>query len=293
MLFRKGVIMWGRGSCYGVASSCSSFVDRDRRPERTGSGSGAESGIAQASRRSEPTNLAKYVRDRNALVALGKALFWDMQAGSDGRQACASCHFHAGADHRAQNQLSNPSDALPLNHLLTLDEFPFHALANLADNRSAVLQRYSGDCGLGEDCSGGLFVDIVPGSAADSGFDAGDIPAFSLGGVNMRQVGTRNTPDGDQRRFQFPKFLGRPGQQHLHRHDAVRRFGSGDERPGRQRRALAPEQVRIDNSSLASQAVGPPNNNVEMSYDGRDVAETEQEDAEPESPGQAASGPGR
>src|ERR1043166_8101864 len=88
----------------------------------------------------QPTNLSKYVRDQDALVALGKALFWDMQAGSDGRQACASCHFHAGADHRAQNQLSKTSDAVPLNHSLTLDEFPFHALANTADNRSSVLR---------------------------------------------------------------------------------------------------------------------------------------------------------
>jgi cytochrome c peroxidase len=39
---------------------------------------------------------------------LGKALFWDMQLSSDGRVACATCHFHALADHRAQNQLSNP-----------------------------------------------------------------------------------------------------------------------------------------------------------------------------------------
>ena len=29
---------------------------------------------------------------RNTAVALGKALFWDMQVGSDGVQACASCH---------------------------------------------------------------------------------------------------------------------------------------------------------------------------------------------------------
>jgi cytochrome c peroxidase len=40
--------------------------------------------------------------DKTAAIALGKALFWDMQVGSDGVQACASCHFHAGADHRAQ-----------------------------------------------------------------------------------------------------------------------------------------------------------------------------------------------
>src|SRR5436190_15034839 len=55
-----------------------------------------------------PANLATYVRDRDALLVLGKALFWDMQVGSDGKVACASCHFHAGADHRLNNQLSNP-----------------------------------------------------------------------------------------------------------------------------------------------------------------------------------------
>src|SRR5437667_10265338 len=40
-----------------------------------------------------------------AALVLGKAFFWDMQVGSDG-QACGSCHFHAGADSRAKNQLN-------------------------------------------------------------------------------------------------------------------------------------------------------------------------------------------
>src|SRR5947208_16059781 len=52
-------------------------------------------------------DLSRYVRDQQTLVVLGKALFWDMQVGSDGRTACGTCHFHAGADHRARNQLSN------------------------------------------------------------------------------------------------------------------------------------------------------------------------------------------
>jgi cytochrome c peroxidase len=42
-------------------------------------------------------------------IVLGKALFWDMQVGSDDVQACASCHFNAGADFRTKNQLT-PSD---------------------------------------------------------------------------------------------------------------------------------------------------------------------------------------
>ncbi|HEY5973133.1 MAG TPA: hypothetical protein VIU41_00185, partial [Geobacteraceae bacterium] len=32
----------------------------------------------------EPTNLGQFVKDTSAAIRLGKALFWDMQAGSDG-----------------------------------------------------------------------------------------------------------------------------------------------------------------------------------------------------------------
>lgn len=53
-----------------------------------------------------PEHLDVFIKDRTAALQLGKALFWDMQVGSDGVQACASCHFHAGADNRSSNQLS-------------------------------------------------------------------------------------------------------------------------------------------------------------------------------------------
>ena len=51
-------------------------------------------------------NLSEFVRDPATALALGKALFWDMQVGSDGIQACASCHFRAGADPQSKNQVS-------------------------------------------------------------------------------------------------------------------------------------------------------------------------------------------
>src|SRR5262245_24307161 len=83
----------------------------------------------------EPTNLAAYVRNRNAAVALGKALFWDMQVGSDGIQACGTCHFRAGADPRSINQLNpggadNPNKAIDLgaNDQLRASDFPLHRL---------------------------------------------------------------------------------------------------------------------------------------------------------------------
>lgn len=51
-----------------------------------------------------PANLSEFVRDVQAAKVLGKAFFWDQQAGSD-NLACASCHFQAGADGRVKNQL--------------------------------------------------------------------------------------------------------------------------------------------------------------------------------------------
>src|SRR4028119_647147 len=55
---------------------------------------------------SEPPNLGEFVKDKKAAIALGKALFWDLQVGSNGLMSCASCHFHAGVDTREKNQLS-------------------------------------------------------------------------------------------------------------------------------------------------------------------------------------------
>ena len=61
-----------------------------------------------------PANLNDFVKDPVMARALGKALFWDMQVGSDGVQACASCHFRAGADPRSKNQVSPGLQHVPV-----------------------------------------------------------------------------------------------------------------------------------------------------------------------------------
>ena len=61
-------------------------------------------------------DLDTFVRDPDALLVLGKALFWDTQTGSDGVQGCASCHFHAGADPRVKNQLNPDSVRIANTH---------------------------------------------------------------------------------------------------------------------------------------------------------------------------------
>ena len=62
-----------------------------------------------------PPNLADFVKNEQAAIALGKAFLWDQQVGSDGRPACATCHHAAGADSRRINTV-NPGP----NHLLDL-----------------------------------------------------------------------------------------------------------------------------------------------------------------------------
>src|SRR5262249_17004980 len=43
--------------------------------------------------------------DQAAAIALGKAFFWDVQVGSDGKTSCATCHTVGGADPRTFNTL--------------------------------------------------------------------------------------------------------------------------------------------------------------------------------------------
>src|SRR5262249_38168076 len=89
-----------------------------------------------------PDGLGDFVANKDAVIALGKSLFWDQQVGGDGIQACASCHFQAGADVRTTNQL-NPGHNGAFNvggpnHAFTAADFPFHQLPNPGDPPSAV-----------------------------------------------------------------------------------------------------------------------------------------------------------
>jgi cytochrome c peroxidase len=215
-----------------------------------------------------PSALAAYVDDEAALVVLGKALFWDVQLGSDGRTACATCHFHAGADHRLQNQLAAPPNgtAGAPNRPLALDEFPFHAFTNPGNNNSPLVRsrrEVVGSAGIVQR----RFVDVNDGSAVDSGATSNSGPA--LGGLSTRQVTSRNTPSVINAVFNVRNFWdGRASNVF----SGSTPFGDADSLAFvlvARAATLAPEAVRLDNASLASQAVGPPLNGVEMSFDGR------------------------
>ncbi|MFN7919290.1 MAG: cytochrome c peroxidase [Bryobacteraceae bacterium] len=214
----------------------------------------------------KPTGLDRYVQDEVALVALGKVFFWDMQAGSDGRTACATCHFHAGADHRSQNQLSG-ADAVA-NQSLTAADFPFRKLTNPGNNRSAVAsdkRQVAGSMGVVMR----EFVDVEPGSGTDLSRDVAFASPFLPNGIHVRQVTGRNSPSVINAVFNVRNFWdGRASNIFT----GSTPFGDSDTglraavvRNGK----LEREAVRIDNASLASQAVGPALSSVEMSWAGR------------------------
>ena len=205
----------------------------------------------------EPTDLDAYVRNRDVAVALGKAFFWNMQVGSDGVQACASCHFRGGADPRSINQLNpggadNPNPIIHLggpNHQLLASDFPLHKLADATDRQSSVL-RDNDDVVSSQGVHLRQFVRATRGAIRDHTVVIPD-PVFSIDGINTRRAEPRNTPTVINAAFNLNNFWDRRAR-HIFNGVSVQGAGDAD---ARVLRATGPNQitptiVRIDNASL-------------------------------------------
>ncbi|MEH2090013.1 cytochrome-c peroxidase [Nostoc sp.] len=235
----------------------------------------------------EPDNLGDFVKDKTAAIKLGKTLFWDMQVGSDGKTSCASCHFHAGADNRSKNQIApgllrvnadgteNPDSVFNVgglpNYQLKPGDFPFHKLSNPNDPTTVVSDR--NDVSSSQGIFNTKFVDVTPGNAEDKVTTEPD-PVFNVGGINVRRVEPRNTPTVINAAFNFRNFWDGRAQDIF---NGVNPFGLRDPNAALVK-AINPIRVEfvkvsLKNSSLASQAVGPPLSSFESSADGRTFQE--------------------
>ncbi|MBI2836400.1 MAG: hypothetical protein HYX85_01755 [Chloroflexi bacterium] len=220
----------------------------------------------------EPPNLADFVKSKPAAVRLGKALFWDMQAGSDGIQSCASCHFSAGADNRLKNTV-NPGKNGAFNVVgpggtLQPGDFPFHKRAAPVDSQFSATVRNSDDVVGSQGVRLTEFVDVVPGSAVDNATPVAD-PVFNVSGTNSRRVTGRNTPTVINAIFNFNNFW--DGRAHFI-FNGNNPFGPADNTSGvwfNEAGGLVKRPVAIQFASLASQATGPPMDHTEMSARGR------------------------
>ncbi|MBX3471214.1 MAG: cytochrome C peroxidase [Planctomycetes bacterium] len=240
----------------------------------------------------EPPNLSDFVRDRGTAVILGKALFWDQRVGSQG-QACASCHFQAGADPRVKNQLSpglladdvtfqrtaSGGNGGP-NYTLRREDFPFHRKVDplknderrnntafdtndVASSQGVALARF---LGLEYDPVAERYHTIEDGADPDQ--------VFKVGGVKTRQVEPRNTPTVINAVFNHRNFWDGRANFIFNGVDPFgRRTNAGRPDQGvweaSETGALQRVQVELPFASLASQAVGPPTNALEMSAAGK------------------------
>jgi len=249
-----------------------------------------------------PPDLDDYVMDRQKAILLGKALFWDMQVGSDGRTACATCHWHAGADIRTGHTLNPGAPGSQFGHQTDLgaalaakalagfrgvnvqmrpEDYPFHRFANplVPGDEPGFVERGNpvifdtlevhGSAGVRK----ALFNGIVPGSAVDASLPAAD-DVFNLNGANLRQVTGRNAPTSINAIFFDRTFWDGRANNYF---NGVNPFGDLDP-DARVLKAdasgqMQPVRILLRNASLASQAVGPVNSSVEMSWIAREFPE--------------------
>lgn len=242
-----------------------------------------------------PRQLNEFVKDRKAAVQLGKALFWDMQLGSDGLMACASCHYHAGADVRTKNQF-NPDRLTVIderlddvigyylapisadlnfetrqpNEKITREDFPLiksiEQYYRAPDGRVLPGNNNSNDIISSMGTLFTFFDGVRPGSVFDAGTLMPD-PTWHVGGRNVRRVEPRNAPSVINAVFNFTNFWDGRANPHFNGKSA---FGAQDLRArvyvNRAGQGLVQEVVTLDNASLASQAMDAPVSFVEMSY---------------------------
>jgi len=231
----------------------------------------------------EPDNIGDFIKDKSAAIVLGKALFWDMQVGSDGKTACATCHFNAGSDSRSKNQINpghnnrdlqgNLSPDLHFdfgpNHQLTADDFPFRRLAN-PDDRASVAIFDSNDTVSSQGVFSFDFEHVLPGIPVDVMRATPDTRGFRIGETNVRRVAPRNAPSVINAIFNYRSLLDGRAQ---HEFNGINNWGARDpdahvyraDHSGR----IRPARILLNNASLASQAVAAPLSTLEMSAAGR------------------------
>lgn len=298
----------------------SQSVDGDGRPV-----------IRKQLRRSD---LAEFIADIDAVEALGKAFFWEMQAGSDFRKgpngimigtACATCHYRHGADARSRHSRRIPFVAWneyplhPEHSQLEFGErqqpFPVAALSTQTvkfggEPREMEYSRIVGSQGV----EPRVFTKLNPSPTAipPDGWESessiprpfedyehrpewtmfidGDFAKDNATGIyslterrRFRQITNRNSPTTINSGFSNRLFHDGRAESTF---NGFSIFGDADPREVIHRRRvtqivdaegkivgetidIVPVHVAITNAALASQAVGPIVNEIEMSYLGR------------------------
>jgi cytochrome c peroxidase len=158
-----------------------------------------------------------------------------------------------------------------VNQPLNVSSFPFHKLSNPLDRTSALVSD-NDDIAGSQGVFREQFTQVVPRKAEDLRSTIAD-RIYAVGTDNTRRVTPRNSPSVINAVFNLRNFWDGRAQDVF---NGVNPFGARD-RSATVLRATTPTkmeevQVRLDHASLASQAVGPPLSDIEMSASGRSFA---------------------
>lgn len=183
--------------------------------------------------------------DKSAAIRLGKAFFWDIQVGGDGKTACASCHFSGGGDNRLTNTV----------HPGINDIFESLGVNGPGQSAAKFLAISTDDRVGSQGISGSTFIGVNPDPsiAADS-----CKPDQTKPFLGNRRVTGRNTPSVIGAVFNRFNFWDGRANVEFNGFDPFGATGNAINK-----------KVLFTNGGLASQAVGPANNSTEMSCDGR------------------------
>lgn len=207
----------------------------------SGSGDGGGDGLAPLSSVPVPRPVGGDIIDQAAAIRLGKALFWDAQAGGDGMTACATCHYAGGADVRVTNAINPGPDGT------------FQAVSG-AGQFFSLVNLISDDRVGSQGVVGAIFssVDPNPAHAADICTPDQGAPFFA-----NRRVTGRNAPSAIGAAYYRQAFWDGRANDTFNGKNPFGNTGNGS------------GTIAVHNAALASQAVGPPGSSTEMSCAGR------------------------
>lgn len=209
--------------------------------------------------------LAEFVLNKTAAIQLGKALFWETRVGSDNKTACATCHFHAGADSRITNKI-NPGlrggdSTFQLgtpNTTLTSAQFPLaHSINDVVSSQGVFNTNFINSIATGaqDNCS----------NVADPIFHGGVL----LSQPNTRRVPPRNSPSVINAIFNFRNFWDGRANNVFNGGDPFGLRNSEELVWKMEQGILRQTRISLPSSSLASQGSGPPLSSFEMSCQNR------------------------
>ena len=160
----------------------------------------------------EPGNLGDFVSNPNMARAIGKALFWDMQVGSDGVQACVFLPLpsRSGSSFEEPVKLGNQAAAEPdltystgpgPNYQLKSEDFPLTHLA---------IPGFRGGLNSATDSN-----DVVSSQGVHFLGDGPDPLGFQVGSVKTRQGRAAKHTVDDKRGIQSSPVLGWASRERL------------------------------------------------------------------------------